>query len=78
MWLKSLNAPSSGLASDSSPVTGFRAVNKNRLIAYIHDMQRHMMALSRQAQMMGGRGEHWFQEELRKLEPVSSNSKAHD
>ncbi|GAX82104.1 hypothetical protein CEUSTIGMA_g9532.t1 [Chlamydomonas eustigma] len=46
-----------------------RGVNKNRLVAYIHHMQRHMMSLSGQAQLMGERGEKWFQEELRKLEP---------
>ncbi len=48
-----------------------RAVTKNRLVAYITSMQNKMVAMSKEAQMMGKMGERWFQQEMAKLEEVS-------
>ncbi|KAG1653853.1 hypothetical protein FOA52_009083 [Chlamydomonas sp. UWO 241] len=45
-----------------------RAVTKNRLTAYIDDMQRHMGKLAEQAQMMGPRGQEWFSARMSEME----------
>jgi hypothetical protein len=47
-----------------------RAVTKNRLTAYLNTMHQHMHQIANQAQMMGKRGEAWFTQQMKELEPI--------
>ena len=47
-----------------------RVVTKNRLVAYLNSMHKQMEQMASDAQMMGPRGEAWFHEQMRLMEPV--------